>query len=230
MLLFPGSVFADTITDPNGHQIRRDDYLIGNYIFRIETDLTKLQQPILFGNNVGPILSYSGDKGKTWNAIKVNVNYYAVSPNFQEDQTIYVNADNKILVTQDAGKKFYPVDGLPREAKVVFSPDYANDNTLYAYNPNAGGIFFVSKDRGQHWDATNPYQFSPNIKHSPYTVVDVAPGKLGLVSVLAAESTAIDNPRYLIYVSNDYGKTFTEDKNDKSNTKDIFYKTKPSTY
>lgn len=76
-----------------------------------------------------------------------------ISPNFAEDQTLVAGTNwGKIIRSTDGGESFVKVhEAEDNVATIVFSPDFANDGTVFAGDPY--GIN-RSTDRGETWTFT----------------------------------------------------------------------------
>lgn len=96
----------------------------------------------------------SEDKGDTWNLVlKRNASQVFVSPNMDKDgKVVVMDWDGKLYSSKDYGASFRPSDlNLDRYYvnNIVFSPDYAKDNTLYATTFGEGVL--RSRDEGATW-------------------------------------------------------------------------------
>ncbi|PSF38656.1 hypothetical protein C7H19_03885 [Aphanothece hegewaldii CCALA 016] len=112
----------------------------------------------LFASSWGCLLKTT-DGGKHWNkywvpeSLKAD-SYMAISPNFKNDQTIYlVTHQGKILRSTDGGENFTAIGDQGEEAiqgiSIAISPNFAVDQTLYLVG-FSGGIK-QSVDGGKNW-------------------------------------------------------------------------------
>ncbi|MBE7384216.1 MAG: hypothetical protein F6J95_022695 [Leptolyngbya sp. SIO1E4] len=101
----------------------------------------------------------SEDSGRTWDEIIVKGKedystrgrFIVVSPDFANDQTVYIVTRYGGLVSQstDGGKTFSAVGSIDEKLNsFVISPNYGNDETLYA--SSATGIYKTA-DAGKTW-------------------------------------------------------------------------------
>jgi photosystem II stability/assembly factor-like uncharacterized protein len=118
-------------------------------------------------------LTRSDDGGHTWQAITaapfdedVYVEAVAVAPNFASELKLAVSLRGRgLFLSDDAGGSFRPAGrdltdrhislahyhGMtPKYPAVMFSPDFAQDQTIYGF---AGTELFASTDAGETWQA-----------------------------------------------------------------------------
>ena len=123
---------------------------------------------VLAGTEAGLFMTTNG--GESWQELlspaygdKVYVKDVAISPNYQNDRTFLISTSGQgLFKTTDAGQTFNPIGdsslafsrisnipsaGIP----IHFSPNYANDNTLYGFG-NAETKVYKSTDGGNTWD------------------------------------------------------------------------------
>ena len=140
----------------------------------------------------------------------------AISPNFAADSTLYTGVDNLgtgnpetivyqgqvypnqgVFVSHDAGYNWAPT-GLsgPRTDFVAISPNFANDQTLFASTADSG--FYKTTDAGVNWSR-----------------IDVVPGENGYLHVVMSPDYANDRTVITgtqqsgIYISRDGGTTWS---------------------
>jgi photosystem II stability/assembly factor-like uncharacterized protein len=110
-------------------------------------------------------LHQSLDGGFTWQDLSVGlpagtvwVRALAVSPNYEEDQTLFAGLDLGVVKSTDGGRTWWPVNaGLPLKDDgkppsvlcLVISPDYASDDTLFVGLVDYG--VYRSVDGGENW-------------------------------------------------------------------------------
>ncbi|MFK7821539.1 MAG: hypothetical protein AB8G99_22685, partial [Planctomycetaceae bacterium] len=97
----------------------------------------------------------SADEGTTWKNMtpRRGAERIIVSPNYANDGLLYLmDKTGSLRVTNDFGETFRPAD-LNLDGKYIgnltFSPDFANDQTLYV-NTFGEGVF-RSRDAGKSW-------------------------------------------------------------------------------
>ena len=90
------------------------------------------------------------------------VTQIALSPNVEQDQTLFVTQYDKLYRSTDGGKRWLPLTNLPLQGgtalHVALSPDFAHDKTLFVGGGEAvgrgdqlvGGVF-RSTDGGDSW-------------------------------------------------------------------------------
>jgi photosystem II stability/assembly factor-like uncharacterized protein len=110
----------------------------------------------------------STDGGESWKELDTIlslsgvINSVAISPNYKNGPTVAIATYlDGVSISNDQGTtwtainknleqfslvKYYRIADL---YGIVFSPDYTSDNTLFT---GRWGSFFISKDRGKHWD------------------------------------------------------------------------------
>lgn len=115
---------------------------------------------------VAGFLAISNDYGANWDrtaipkfpdiaSSTVTITSIAVSPDFHNDQEIYIGTRRHgVLQTLDGGQNWRVMQGVPQSANVnltsvIISPNYANDRTVFASN-NAGEVWRTT-DGGDDW-------------------------------------------------------------------------------
>ncbi len=109
-------------------------------------------------------LFYSTDGGGSWERRFVGgVAAVALSPNYAQDGTILINPvayhyDGGIFKSTDRGLTWQPSregldwGGSTATDQIFFSPDFANDHTVFCANRGSGGGgAYKSTDNGDHW-------------------------------------------------------------------------------
>ena len=109
---------------------------------------------------------FSNDDGKTWaqysqgltqdaqaeqkNFQRPHFSKLAISPNFEQDQTLFVTGFDGLFKSTNKGQHWQEVDAFRRSIiGLVVSPDYANDSTVAILN--YVGEAYISRDRGETW-------------------------------------------------------------------------------
>ena len=151
-------------------------------ITAIEFAREQTRRIIYVGDEIGRLYR-SGDSGQSWHEVSHiqdagRITCIAASPEFKKDGTLLIGTENKgVLRSTDKEKRFEPSNaGLPEESvqSIVFSPDYADDSTIYASCWHQAG--FRSTNGGRSWRKhrhglttndqadRNPLFFSPQFR------------------------------------------------------------------
>ncbi len=99
----------------------------------------------------------SADRGSRWVAwnfglLDLNVIAMALSPNFANDETIYVGTESGIFRSTNGGRAWKEVDlpgGFEPILSLALSPNFAEDEVVFAGTETKG--LFYSADRGKTW-------------------------------------------------------------------------------
>lgn len=123
-------------------------------------------QTIFVGADDGNGLYRSVDGGLHWTRLVTGLEgswvwAVALSPNFARDDTALVVISGNLFRSQDRGDSWSKLSS-PGEydvTQVAFSPNYANDQTLWMgatqWKPDSEGGVFVSQDSGDTWHVAN---------------------------------------------------------------------------
>lgn len=114
---------------------------------------------IAFAGTVQDGIFRSNDRGESWHGwnfglLDLNVLTVAVSPAFEQDETVFAATTTALFRSKNGGRAWREV-GFPHAASPVLSlalsPTFAEDGTLFAGTEAAG--VFRSTDRGTTWQA-----------------------------------------------------------------------------
>ncbi|MEM7028700.1 MAG: hypothetical protein AAF629_03825, partial [Chloroflexota bacterium] len=107
----------------------------------------------------------------------IDLQAIAASPNFQQDQTLFVGGGQSgLFQSTDAGQNWQPLTGWPIQdtiTAIALSPAYAQDSTLLITTLQEG--VYLSTDAGVNWKSVNfgiPNTFLLDVKISPNYLVD----------------------------------------------------------
>jgi hypothetical protein len=131
---------------------------------------------------------YKGDGGpnlSSWNWTELNtgldtdnkksIHAIAISPDFVNDQTLFITADGVgIYKSIDAGKHWNVVYGSLAFQTLLFSPNFATDRTIYAGEDGYG--VYRSTDGGATWNQMN-HGFADPVYGGSVLSLAFAPGK-----------------------------------------------------
>jgi photosystem II stability/assembly factor-like uncharacterized protein len=100
----------------------------------------------------------SGNRGEHWAAwnfglLDLNILCIAISPDYANDETLFVGTESGIFRSTNGGRAWREVDFSPDLAPVLslaISPNYATDGVLFAGTESHG--LFHSRDRGHTWE------------------------------------------------------------------------------
>jgi len=108
---------------------------------------------LLAATNTGLYRSFNPGKGwqKLSSGLSVDPRITCISTNLREPQTIWIGtAASGILVSQDAGKTWRQVDGIPHDAPVnTIAQDPQKPDSVYVGTKQA---FYMSHDGGATWN------------------------------------------------------------------------------
>ena len=105
----------------------------------------------------------------------------AISPDFANDETLFVGTESGIFHSTNGGRAWREVDlamDLAPVLSLAISPDYARDGTLLAGTESHG--LFLSQDKGTTWrqvgakaitEAVNAIVLSPSFSAQPDVLV-----------------------------------------------------------
>jgi photosystem II stability/assembly factor-like uncharacterized protein len=119
---------------------------------------------IFFGTDMGRV-QRSRDGGATWQTVYdtfFSPGDIAISPQFATDRTVFLVLGYSGFKSTDGGDTWQSVS-LPAST-IRFSPDYANDHTLFA-GATPGGVY-RSTDNGFSWQQVNSGLNSSEYVHS----------------------------------------------------------------
>jgi photosystem II stability/assembly factor-like uncharacterized protein len=131
---------------------------------------------IIFAATMEDGVLFSSDRGRrfvSWNfgLLDLNIFCLAISPEFAEDETVFVGTQSGIFRSTNGGRAWREVDlpvGYETVLSLAISPDFARDGILWAGTETQGML--VSTDKGDHWrqvgegvitDAVNAIILSP---------------------------------------------------------------------
>jgi photosystem II stability/assembly factor-like uncharacterized protein len=127
--------------------------------------------------------SNRGGQWTAWNfgLLDLNTICLAISPDFAQDETLFVGTDSGIFRSPNGGRAWREVDFSPDLAPVLslaMSPAYAQDRTLFAGTESEG--LFCTQDGGLTWvrlqaenidGAVNAILLSPQFPDEPEILV-----------------------------------------------------------
>ena len=128
----------------------------------------------------------SADRGSHWVAwnfglLDLGVMVMAISPDFANDETIYVGTESGIFRSTNGGRAWREVDlpiGYEAVLSLALSPNYAKDGLVFAGTESQGLLY--SADRAKTWtnlgesvinDAVNAIVLSPDYPAKPDILV-----------------------------------------------------------
>ncbi|MEM7662557.1 MAG: hypothetical protein AAF292_09935 [Pseudomonadota bacterium] len=147
----------------------------------------------------------SSDRGQSWtpvtNEFLSERNYIetvALSPDYEKDSTIIISVRGKGLLKSvdgsitfapfatdliDAQIQFSQFDGVaPKYPALLFSPNYANDRTLFGYE---GDRFYRSIDAGESWAELGTPVPSAATKRLKYYIRNIYPHRFLIAGLVA---------------------------------------------
>ena len=155
-----------------------------------------IRDGILLAGTVEDGVFSSSNRGGHWVAwnfglLDLNIICMAISPDFAQDETLFVGTDSGIFRSTNGGRAWREVD-FPLELAPVLSlalsPGYIDDGILYAGTESHG--LFISDDRGSLWrrlgsnvivDAVNDILLSPDFPEKAH-ILTIQADKLLLSS------------------------------------------------
>lgn len=129
---------------------------------------------IWFATRFNGIMGYEHSTGSVvalWPETSENINTFEVSPDFENDRTMFASIRGAGAIrSDDGGNNWIAInEGLDfvgrwagdpnggnfrRDVVLAVSPNFSTDNTVYAGSPAGKGLF-VSNDRGKSWTGIN---------------------------------------------------------------------------
>ncbi len=158
---------------------------------------------IAFAGTVQDGIFRSNDRGESWHGwnfglLDLNVLTVAVSPAFEEDETIFAATTTALFRSKNGGRAWREV-AFPRGASPVLalalSPAFASDGTIFAGTESAGA--FRSTDRGATWQALTGLPAEESVNG------------LAVSPAFAQDRTVLALTGEGLYVSRDAGETWT---------------------
>lgn len=145
-----------------------------------------LRDGTVFAGTVEDGVFRSGDRGSSWASwnfglLDLHILSMAISPDFANDQTLFVGAESGLFRSGNGGRAWREVDFPDEFAPVLslgISPGYAEDGVLIVGTESDG--LFASRDRGRTWtrlgehaipDAVNAIIFAPEFPTKPDVLV-----------------------------------------------------------
>jgi len=145
--------------------------------------------------------AYRGVHWARWNfgLMDLHVLAMAISPNYADDETLFVGTETGIFRSTNGGRAWrevdFPMDSAPVLSLAV-SPDFVNDGTLFAGTESSG--LFRSTDRGKTWS-----QVKANVGDEAVNALVISPEFPTEPDILMMLSTTL-------LVSRDEGQTWVE--------------------
>lgn len=164
---------------------------------------------VIAATNLGTYRSI--DRGQFWDKVQGSSAAYTIafSPNFGVDDTVVVGTNNGIIISNNGGATWdYHNEGMrnytppygPEIAEIVFSPNFASDNTIYA--GTALYSIYKSTNGGLNWNAAYNGMLRPNIE--ALTAIMRADGSYTLYA------SARLNENNALYKSSNQGGSWTQ--------------------
>lgn len=125
----------------------------------------------------------SADRGRHWSGwnfglLDLNTLTLAISPNFEDDETIFVGTETGVFMSINGGRAWREIDFPTEHAPVLsmsFSPHFTQDGVLFVGTESHG--LFYSDDRGKSWsrlgkdyigESVNAIVLSPHYPDEPH--------------------------------------------------------------
>lgn len=125
---------------------------------------------VLMGTRFHGVLEYNhedGDSTALWSGTNKIMNTFVMSPNFDQDDTLFASVRGKgVIRSDDGGESWQEINtGLPfvnrwassvgatdfrRDVHLAISPGFKSDSTLFGGSPAGDGLY-ISTDRGNAW-------------------------------------------------------------------------------
>lgn len=145
-----------------------------------------LRDGTVFAGTVEDGVFRSGDRGSSWASwnfglLDLHILSMAISPDFANDQTLFVGTESGIFRSGNGGRAWREVDFPDEFAPVLsvgVSPGYGKDGLLMVGTEDSG--LFASQDRGRTWTrlgehtipgAVNAIVFAPEFPTKPDVLV-----------------------------------------------------------
>lgn len=140
------------------------------------------QDGIVFAATLEDGVLFSADRGHhfgAWNfgLLDLNILFLAISPDFAQDETVFVGTQSGIFRSTNGGRAWREVDlpvGYEAVLSLALSPDFARDSILLAGTELQG--LLLSTDSGESWrrlgadvftEAINAVQLAPDFSARP---------------------------------------------------------------
>ena len=162
-----------------------------------------VQDGVLLAGTLEDGVFCSSDRGGHWSAwnfglLDLSILCMAISPNFSDDETIYVGTESGMFRSTNGGRAWREVDlpiGFEPVISLAISPRYAFDHALFI-GPESQGLF-SSLDEGHSWQRLGGKGLT-----GPINSILLSPGFSDPPEILVLTNNGV-------LISRDFGKSWT---------------------